>query len=198
MGAKKSVEQHIGRSSSKKRPMIGERLDGGDQITVGVGLHDVGSHASLDDFANQLIGKMKSENQDLRLWKALANLSSSFQAIQIGHADVHYHHVRFQLLGQHYGLASCFRFGTNFPTGARGQQLLKTTPDNVVIVRYQNAQFVISYSHKKSDRKNLRKARSHVYGIARICPMDSCLHPIEKKYCLRCIGWTLFTHKQRA
>jgi hypothetical protein len=27
--------------------------------------------------------------------------------------------------------------------------------------------------------------------------MDSCPHPIAKKYCLRCIGWTLFPHNQR-
>src|ERR1700730_4068846 len=81
MRTNKSVEQHVGRTCSKKRPMIGERLDSSDQITVSVGFHDVGAHASLDDFANQLVGKMKRKDQDFRFWKTLANLSSSFQSI---------------------------------------------------------------------------------------------------------------------
>jgi hypothetical protein len=114
--------------------MVHESFDGEDQIAIGVGLHDVAADSGFDDFANQLVGEVKRENNDFGFWLNFADLASGFETVQLGHADVHDNDVRLQLFNERNGFTAGFRLGANFPASVRGEELFETAPYNVVIV----------------------------------------------------------------
>jgi len=129
-----AVEQHVRSTGGEKRAMISERFDGRDQVAVGVGFHDVRAHASFNNVAYELIGKVEGQNYDFRFGKALANAAGSLQTVQLGHADVHYDDIWLELFSHGYGFAAGFSFGDNVPAVVRGEELLEPAPDNVMIV----------------------------------------------------------------
>src|SRR5579871_6296591 len=67
------VEEHVGRTSGEEGAVIGKSFDGVDEIAVGVGLHDVGASARLDDVLDQLVREMERENNDAGLGEVLAD-----------------------------------------------------------------------------------------------------------------------------
>jgi hypothetical protein len=129
-----SIQQHVGGTGCEKGTVVTERFHSGDEITVGVGLHDVRADASLDDVADELIGKMKGQNDDFRLGKAFANAPGGFQAVQLRHADVHHNDVGFHLFGQSDRFTTGLGFGANVPALVRRQELFQPAADDVVVV----------------------------------------------------------------
>src|SRR3981189_2934946 len=89
---------------------------------------------------DKLIGKMKSQNYDLRFRKLLANAPDGFQAIQFRHADVHHDNVRLVLFGERNRFAAISRLSAHFPPGLGSKQLLQAAPNDVMIVRDQDTQ----------------------------------------------------------
>jgi hypothetical protein len=119
-----SIEQHVRCAGSEEGSMIAQRLDSGDEIFVGIRLHNVRAHSSFDDVANKLIGKVQRQYDNFRFGKALADAAGSFQAVQFRHADVHHHNIRFQLLRQCDCFAARLRLGAHFPAVMCRQELL--------------------------------------------------------------------------
>ncbi len=118
--------------------MIGQRFDGRNQILVRVGLHDVRADAGFDDFSDELIGEMQRENQNFSSGKSLLDATRGLESVEVGHADVHHNDVRPKLFGGGYGLAPGLCLSDNFPAGVRGEQLLQTASNNVMIVSHYN------------------------------------------------------------
>jgi len=83
--------------------------------------------------ANELIGKCRV-NITISVWEALADAPGGFQAVQLGHTDVHHYHVRLELLGHGHSFSPSLSLGYHIPAMVRGKQLLQSAPDNVVII----------------------------------------------------------------
>ena len=129
-----AVEKHVRSARSEEGAMIAQGFNGGDEVAVGVRLHDVSANASFDDVADQLIGEVKGQDDDFGLGLALANAPGSFQAVELRHADVHYNNIRLVLFGKIYRFAASLGLSNYIPPLMRGQQLFESAPDNIVVV----------------------------------------------------------------
>lgn len=129
-----AVQEHIRGAGGEERAVIAQGFDGSDQIAVGVGLHDVRPDPGLDNVADQLVGEVEGQDDDFRLWQALANAPRGLQAVQFGHADVHNDDIGLELLREVDRFPAGLGLGDNIPPVVRGQQLFEAAPDNIVIV----------------------------------------------------------------
>jgi hypothetical protein len=129
-----AVEQHVRCARSEKRTVVTECFHGRHQVAIGIGFHDVRPHTGLDNVAHELIGEVQGQYHYFRFGKALADAPGGFQAIELGHTDVHHYHVRLKLLGHGYSLSPSLSLGYHIPAMVRGEQLLQSAPDNVVII----------------------------------------------------------------
>lgn len=132
----KAIQQHVRCARREEGATIAQSLDSGDQVAVGVRLHDVSAHARFDNIADQLIGEMKREDDNFSLGETFADAASSFQTVEFWHADVHDDNVWFHLLGHRDSFAASFGLGDHVPPMMRRQELLQAAPNDVVIVCY--------------------------------------------------------------
>src|ERR1700686_2344316 len=129
----KAIQQHVRGARSEERTTVAESLDSGNQVAVGVRLHNVGADARFDNIAHQLIGEMKREDDNFSLGKTLADAPSRFQTVELRHADIHDDNVWLHLLGHGDSFAARFGLGDHVPAMMRRQELFQTTPNDVVI-----------------------------------------------------------------
>ena len=129
-----AIEQHVCSARGKEGTVIAERFDGRDQVAVRVRFHDVRAHAGLNDVADKLIGKVQRQDHYFCFGKAFADASCGLQAVQLGHADVHYDDIGLELFGHGDSFAAGLGFGHDVPAVVRGEQLLEPASDNVMIV----------------------------------------------------------------
>ena len=75
------VKKHVRSAGCEERTMVAKSLDRRDEVSVSIGFHDVGANASFHNVADQLIGEVQRKNDYFRFGKALADATSSFQAV---------------------------------------------------------------------------------------------------------------------
>ena len=131
-------QNDVGGSRSKKRPVIGEGFDGGNEIALGIGLHHKTARPSGDDFANQLVRVVEGDDEQFRGRERLANSPGGFDPVQLRHVDVQDDDVRLQFFRLGHRFLTGTRIPANFPPFANGQQLPDPEPHHVMVVRYQN------------------------------------------------------------
>ena len=132
--------------------MAGERVNGGDEFAVGIGLEQIAACACLDDFAHQMIGFVNRKNEHFTARRGLANLTRGLNAVQLRHADVENDNVRPQLAGLGNRFASSVSFGTDLPAGLRFENGSQPAAQQRVVVgqKYPEA------FHSSSPNSNLK------------------------------------------
>ena len=77
---------------------------------------------------------MHAQHDDGCLRLRLLDLHGCFDAIQVGHADVHHDDCGLQLGGERHGLAAVVRFAYDLHIGLLFQNQAKAGPDHLVVV----------------------------------------------------------------
>ena len=99
-----------------------DRADSRIEVIGGSILEEVAVCPAAENLQDILLVVMRREHQDLDTGGFLLDPAGSLQPVELGHRDVHQHHVGFKLRGQFNGAASIGSLAHHIDTLAQGQQ----------------------------------------------------------------------------
>jgi hypothetical protein len=133
-----SIQHHFGNFCREEGAVRSQGLYRRHQVAGGIRFEDISANASLHNLINELIGKVKAEDDNFCVGQGLANLPGGFETVQLGHPDVHHDDVWLGLKRQGDRFPASLCLATYFPAAAFEQELPQPGSDDVMIIRNQN------------------------------------------------------------
>jgi len=119
--------------------VLAEGVDGGEENAASVVFEDIAAGAGFNDLANEFIGFVHGEDQDLRAGRGFMNAAGGVHAVEKRHADIENGDVGFEFGGFFNGIAAINGFGADVPVIAGFEEGAQTGANDGVVIRDQNA-----------------------------------------------------------
>ena len=141
------VEEDAADGRAEEGFTFGDAVDGADEIGFGGIFEQVAAGAGFEGAEDVGFVGIHAEDDDRSFRIAVGNLFGGFDAVEVGHADVEYGDVGFELGGLRDGLTAVFGFADDGEFGLLFDEQTEAATDEGVVVGEQDANFFWIWAH---------------------------------------------------
>jgi hypothetical protein len=135
------VEENFADGWAEERLAAGDGMDGFDEVGFGGVFQEVAFSAGFEGAEDVAFVGMHAEHDDGDFGIGLRDLESSFDAVEVGHADVHDDYFGFQRFCEHDGFSSVVGFADDHKIELLLDKQAEAAADELVIIGEQYADF---------------------------------------------------------
>jgi len=128
-----------GDAKGEVRLLVAEGVNGGEEDAVSVVFKDIAAGTGFNDLANEFIGFVHGEDQDLGAGRGFMNSAGGIHAVEKGHADIENGDIGLQFGGFFDGIAAINGFGADMPAIAGFEEGAEASANDGVVIRDQDA-----------------------------------------------------------